>query len=381
VSTLLRSLALTFAGAVLAGIPGPVPAQTEEAVPVQVEVLEYTERIIYHSPETPGYTSWVGLWQLPDGRLQCSFNQLTGPRDQPVASVPILQSTDGGETWAQVLEGAQVGGGRGMAVLKDGTLVRGHWAGDPSDAGWTERSTDGGKTWGPRCDFVSPREYRAWPSVIRVLSGGRLVLMAGVWKRGEGELPNPRMTKLMFVSADEGRSWGPPLELMPTAQGVCEESDCCELPSGDLFWIHRVEHFPADAAEVPPGVARMGEPFPTGYSDRMQSVVYKWRDGWKAGPATPAPFAHSGYPEVLLTAEDLVLHLATDGIYWSDDVGGTWTRLPIAGSSYYPRALQLADGKIICLGHVGSDDVYGTVDQAIRQQTFRLKVTRPGARP
>jgi len=78
----------------------------------------------------------------------------------------------------------------------------------------------------------------------------------------------------------------------------------------------------------------------------------------------------------MLTAEDLILHFATDGIYWTDDVGGHWARLPIPGTAYYPRAVQLADGTIVCIGHVGSDDVYGTVDQSIRQQTFRLKVTR-----
>ena len=50
-----------------------------------------------------------------------------------------------------------------------------------------------------------------------------------------------------------------------------------------------------------PAGERMGEPFPNGYSDRMQSIVTKQQEGWKAGPATPAPFAHSGFPEVLMT--------------------------------------------------------------------------------
>lgn len=353
-----------------------VCSRADAAPSVTVEVVGYAEKTIYHSPETPGWTSWVGLWRMRDGRLQCSFNQQTGPRDKPVGSVPILESRDEGLTWKRVPGDAPVGGGRGMAILADSTLVRGHWAGDPNDAGWVERSTDGGKTWGARINFVSPKEYRAWPTLIRPLRDGRLVLMAGVWKRGEGEVPNPRMTKMMFVSADGGRSWGKPIALMPTEQGVCEESDFCELPSGDLFWIHRAEHFPAQAAAVPPGAAKMGEPFPNGYSDRMQSVVYKWRDGWKPGPAYPAPFPHSGFPEVMLTAEDLILHFATDGIYWSADVGGTWTRLPIPGSSYYPRAVQFPDGKIVCNGHVGSDDAYGAVDQSIRQQSFALKVTR-----
>jgi len=369
-------LPLVVVCSLISALGRPSLAQGEGVVTVKVEVTDYTDRTIYHSPETPGWTSWVGLWQMPNGRLQCSFAQLTGPKEHPVSENPVLESANGGETWTRIPGDIPVGGGRAILVLPDGTFVRGRWAGDPSDAGWVERSTDGGRAWGPHIYFVPPQQYRAWPGVLRRLRDGRLVLMAGVWKRSDDPVPNTHMTKMMFVSGDGGQTWGEPVILVPTEQGVCEESDCGELPSGDLFWVHRAEHFPATATAIPPGAARMGEPFPNGYSDRMQSVVYRWREGWKAGPALPAPFPHSGYPDVMLAAEDLILHFATDGIYWTDDIGQHWTRLPIPGTAYYPRALQLADGKIVCLGHVGSDDAYGAVDQSIRQQTFRLKVTR-----
>jgi len=340
-----------------------------------VEIVDYHQRQIYHSPETPGFTAWVGLWLTLDGRLQCSFVQKTGPTDKPVASIPVLESRDGGITWARVDGDIPVGGGRGMAVLKDGTLVAPRWGViEPSDTGYVERSRDGGRTWGPPIYFLPPKEYRTWPSLIRPLRDGRLVLMAGAWKRGDGSVPNPRMTKMMFVSNDEGKTWGPPIALMPTEQGVCEESDFCELPNGDLFWVHRVEHFPNQPVETGPLAARMGDPFANAYSDRMQSIVHKRGDGWRPGPARPAPFPHSGYPCVLLTREGIILHLATDGIYWSADVGKTWARCPIPGTGYYPRAVQLPNGVIVCIGHVGGDDVYGTVDQCITQQTFRLKV-------
>lgn len=345
---------------------------------LQVKAVDYEHRQIYHSPETPGYTCWVGLWLTREGRLQCSFQQLTGPKEKPVSSVPVLESTDEGLTWSRVPGDVPVGGGRGMAVLPDGTLVRPRWASDPQDAGWVERSIDGGKTWGERIYFLSPREYRTWPTLIRPLRDGRLVLMAGCWKRGDGEVPNPRMTKMMFVSSDGGKTWGEPIVLMPTELGVCEESDFCELPSGDLFWIHRVEHFPREKVELPPLAAPMGgDTWPwNGYSDRMQSIVRKEGDGWRPEPPVPAPFPHSGFPAVLWTAEGLILHLATDGIYWTADVGQTWTRLDLPGTGYYPQALQLPSGWIVCLGHVGGDDVYGTVDQSIVMDRFRLEVIR-----
>jgi hypothetical protein len=38
-----------------------------------------TTKTIYHSPETPGYTSWVGCWLMPAGKPMISFHQAIGP--------------------------------------------------------------------------------------------------------------------------------------------------------------------------------------------------------------------------------------------------------------------------------------------------------------
>ena len=125
------------------------------------------------------------------------------------------------------------------------------------------RSTDGGKTWGEKIFFLPPAQYRTWPTLIRRLDDGRLVLFAGCWKRGDHQNGNgalPNMTKVMFVSADEGKTWGQPIVVMPTKQGVCEESDFCELPNGDFFFVHRTEHFPDHLTAVSPLAARMGPP-------------------------------------------------------------------------------------------------------------------------
>ncbi|MBI5094863.1 MAG: exo-alpha-sialidase, partial [Candidatus Hydrogenedentes bacterium] len=264
-----------------------------------------------------------------------------------------------------------------------GTLVRPVWSSvsDEKDSFYVVRSTDNGKTWGEKIRFLPHDEYRAWPTLIRPLRDGRLVLFAGCWKRGDlqnGGGPGQNMTKMMFVSSDKGKTWSKPITLMPTSEGVCEESDFCELPNGDLFWVHRTEHFPDHLTEraKSPLAAKMGPNPPQSYcySDRMQSIAHKKGKTFVPGQCEPAPFPHSGYPAVLYTKEGIILHLATDGVYWTADVGKTWTRLNIPGTPYYPKALQLKDGTIVCIGHVGSDDAYGTVDQNITQQTFRLKV-------
>ena len=37
----------------------------------------FTRKVVYHSPETPGYTCWTGAWTMPDGSLMISFTQAT----------------------------------------------------------------------------------------------------------------------------------------------------------------------------------------------------------------------------------------------------------------------------------------------------------------
>jgi hypothetical protein len=131
---------------------------------------------------------------------------------------------------------------------------------------------------------------------------------------------------------------------------------------------------------MPPLAAPMGPNPPDSYwySDRMQNVAHKQGETFVPDQCEQAPFPHSGYPCVLATREGVILHVATGESHWSADSGKTWNKLLADGNNvgvyYYPKAIQLADGKILCVGHLGSDDVYGTVDQCIKQQTFRLKI-------
>jgi len=362
-----------------------------QSAELKVEAVDHTQRIIYHSPETPGYTSWCGLWQLPDGRLRCDFVQITGPKDKPVGTEPILESKDAGETWTKIAnvptEIGLFGGGylgkvrdscRGMVVLPDGTLVRlVQNQFDDNESGAIERSRDGGKSWGPSIYPMAVKDCKVWPTLIRRLRDGRLVLFAGVWKRSDGEVQR-NLVKTMFISSDKGKSWGKPIVLMTAQEGVCEESDFCELRDGNLFWVHRCGHYPDHQTDMPTGAAPMGSAPPASYwySDRMQSIAYKRGKTFVPGKPEPAGLPHSGFPMVMFAKENVILHFATDGVCWTNDLGKTWTRLDIPGTPYYPKALQLKDGKIVVIGHIGSDDKYGTVDQSIVEQTFRMRVTK-----
>src|SRR4051812_8841981 len=61
--------------------------QGEEVPPPEMKGFvaeQFARKIIYHSPQTPGYTCWVGAWVMPDRSLMVAFSQATGPlKDRP----------------------------------------------------------------------------------------------------------------------------------------------------------------------------------------------------------------------------------------------------------------------------------------------------------
>ncbi len=52
---------------------------TVGGAPVKVTATDVERFTVYHSPQTPGYTCWVGTWVMPDETLMVSFHQATGP--------------------------------------------------------------------------------------------------------------------------------------------------------------------------------------------------------------------------------------------------------------------------------------------------------------
>ena len=357
-------------------------------------VLDYQQKEIYHSP--CGYTSWVGLWQMPGGVIQAGFTQVTGPVDAPLWNAPILQSTNSGGSWTvadpnlpatPAVTNPRAPGyyqmppnsRRGMWVSADGeTMVRPTWDIPHSDGsvhGYVLRSTDGGQTWSEPINLPagSYGSYSGvYPNLVKQVTLGSgnpaLVLMAGVIPSGlTGVHPNAYITKHMFLSTDQGQTWGDPIELMPQTTGACEESDFVQLPDGDLMWIHRAEHFDSSGNYLS--------------TDRLKSISTRTGDTFVSQPASSVPFKPSIFPCELMTREGIILDLDSNGSHWSDDNGQTWHNLLVDGQrqvpNYYPKALQTADGTIVVLSHKGGDDRYGFTDQSIMQQTFRLSEIVP----
>ena len=269
---LVTSICNTLIAALLAGTRVHADEDLFSAV-------EHARRTIYHSPQTPGFTSWVGAWTMPDGSLMICFTQATGAVEgRPRAPKEVqhrltwpptgrpgydmtgldmrnvhLRSTDAGKTWKKVSADAFkscMNGitGEAQTALPDGTIIRGVWGyylpynPELPKTGYLERSTDGSKTWGKPQVLLDPAKYSAWPKRIRVLRDGRLIAIGGVAhvpanSRTRAEY-NGLFEPLLMVSDDNGKTWTGPIRVVPAAYRDTwggEEFDAAELANGDLL--------------------------------------------------------------------------------------------------------------------------------------------------
>jgi hypothetical protein len=335
---------------------------------------------------------------MPDGSLMVSLTQATGPIDgRPQAPKDVrkkldwpptgmpgydmtgldmrnvhLRSTDSGKTWEQVsadpFKTCMNAVAEGETALADGTFLRGEWGfylpynPELPQTGFIERSTDGSKTWGKPQVILDPAKYTAWPKRIRQLRDGRIIITGGLAYVPANTRTRYEYSKLfeplLVVSNDNGKTWSGPIQVVPEKyrhEWSDEEYDAAELPNGDLLCVFRryVKELKHEA--------------------RWQGVMKKSGDSWTPADVGPAPFPHSGHPELLATREGPILHVATSGIHYTEDAGKTWHKLNVPGSGYYPRAVQARDGWIYVFAHIGSDDPYGKTDQSIIMDRFRLK--------
>ena len=375
---------------------GPPP------LPPAVHATAVERATIYHSPQTPGYTAWVGAWQMPDDSLMTGFVQATGPldaaqRERTPANVlrtfgappegdpqrdfwglaltsRFLRSTDGGKRWRPFRSDAFEAIGpygytsQATMALKDGTILRRVNGDDlrqvPSipHTAFLQRLAPGAKRWSEPQVLLDPGRRTYQLSRIRYLRDGRLIATGNVWDVPATTTPRERAktvsTYLLMLSDDGGKTWRNGLRI-PREVGPLpgNEWDTGELPSGDLAAVMRTQE--------------------GGEQVRKQGLLEKDGDGFVLTNVRRAPMPHSGHPELLATRQGPVLDIATTGVSYTRD-GLRWQPLRFPSgrsyrSNYYPRSLQTPDGTVHVFGHKGFDNPYGAVDQSISMDTFRLR--------
>jgi len=373
-----------------------------------VTASDHQRRMIYHSPQTPGFTSWTGTWLTPEDELMVVLTQATGPIEGrargpkdvleklswPPPGLPkydmtgldmrniYLRSTDIGETWNTIAEDPfvsplnGVSSGEGHLSLPDGTILRGvtgmylPYNPELPQTGFLQRSTDAGKTWGAPEVYMDPKQYTTYSKRLRLLADGRLVMLGGLTHAPLESLDRSQhndpglFESLFMVSEDDGKTWTritivPPEHI---TEWDSSEYDVAELPNGDLLCVFRRLDPETHKTQV-----------------RWQGYLKKTGKTWVPDAKTfrPAVFAKSGHPELLATREGVILHIATTGVHWTVNAGQSWHRLNVPPTRYYPTSVQTPDGTICIFAHVGGDDPYGKRDQSIVMDSFRLKVVKP----
>ena len=371
-----------------------------EAVPT-LEVSNYQRTMIYHSPQTPGYTCWTGATVQPDdGAILVSFVEATGPVEgRPRAPEEVqeqlswpphgiaaydmtgldmknvyLRSNNGGATWVQASADSFSTLMNGTAASQSGvalpgnTFLRSVWGhylpyDDLPRTALLQRSQNGTQTWGSPELIMDPLQYTVWAKRLRVLDDDRVIMLGGLSHAPAGSLKRveyqaPGVSEpLLLVSDDQGQTWSDPIQVVPEElrdDWSGEEFDVAELPNGDFLCVFRRKL--TDGPEV-----------------RWQGRLEKSGQTWIPKDFGPAPFPHTGQPELLATREGPVLHIAPSGVHWTCDGGVTWQLLEgVLGTHYYPHSTQGPDGAVYIFGHVGGDDGYGAMDQSIVMDRFEL---------
>lgn len=371
------------------------------AAPMPVTITDLEFRKVYETPAGPKWNSWTQAWLTESGALDLVFKvieggptklssdykwQYIGPKALREAKITRtyrhLESTDNGRIWRPVavydasdLESPMILPALGLGR---GTLlgVGGVWC--PWDEVrntykiygklMTALSRDNGKTWEHEQILNDPAKDCSIWCHPRLLRDGTLVLPAYGTSRIDGATADVPWSACLFFSNDGGKSWSKPLLLAKgTPTLSIEEPDVAELGNGDLLVIMR---------HTNPSKAGSGEV----YVNCGQIIVRKVNSKWVAGPLMRTHLGFRGMPALLRTRDGVLICAGSGNQYnFSVDDGKTWSATQIIADptylrhSHYPVMVELANGRIMSVYHLGNDWPYPPPEpQWIHSTSFKL---------
>lgn len=379
--------------------PSHARAAESSAEQPRATAADFEEKIVWRSPEKPGFAAWVQLWpEQKPGELGLKFITRHKPPagekfDPPPldvhfyeglslpanydftplkTEVVLMKSADVAKTWQETgrtteaeLNQTADSGMLSPWRMPDGRLLGVSW-GMP---GFVRQSRDDGITWTNIRELMDPRYFDVAPFICRLLKDNKTLVVFCPYTHSWGpdkvlpgrlySQPGQRATwtAALIFSDDFGKTSSNPVPIYP---GVpVTESEFVELPSGDLLFIH----------------AKL---FGGGKAHRQ--LVRKTLTGWipepmeEVSPEAPETFVR--------TDEGYLVGASRNAPYvWSDDDGMNW--YPLEGAKtgeYQPRALMLPDNRVLFVWHHGGDLPYGQADMYIGQHTFKVKVDQPRSR-
>ena len=346
-------------------------------------ISEASDRQVYHSPQTPGWTAWTTLCKLDSGDLLMTFTQVTGDTKRKPSynfrglrrQYVFLRSRDGARTWEkaaaieQATDTALPSSFNTLLQLPSGRLLATLWGRDlsPQVKGCSVRLEIPPtlSRWQSQRAVNDPAVNSCAASRLHRLRDGTLVLSY------EGRMATTPHSNAyhhagIYVSSDDGKTWQGPHVVAATTSGLVAlpEPDFVELADGSLLFILRVEQYPG---------ASHDHYFP---GKRRQVRVARRGDKWVPGPVEETVLPHGGHPDLLRTRDGIVAYHAAEGIWTTMDEGRTWVRQAGPHPVYYPYSVEMSDGRVAVSSHVGGDFAFPPQhDTQIRCLTYRPEKT------
>ncbi len=374
-----------------------LPKALPDGVEDLVEAVKHVQ--VYKTATGPNWSCWTRAWLTPQGHIRVSFTDMSGgaaemapsysheyaPAEKLAAQGIVrrrrwCESSDGGQTWKAFREmdtsDSSVPQPDFTLPLDDGStlVIGGIWSAwdyakdTYANVGHTMAwsSPDGGITLSQPVSLNDPKEMTSFCGGPRQLRNGTVVVAA--YGTFDTKHPNPTTDAWLWFSEDRGKSWSKPLLLASgLATRTNDEPAVAELGNGDLLVVLRHSDPQAEGAAL--------------YLNCGQVIVKRSESGWAAGEWQSTPMGFRGFPALLRTKEGVLICAGSGNQFnFSVDEGRTWSRtVTIADPAHnrhnhYPSLLELPDGRILSVYHLGNHWPYPPPEeQWIHATSFRLK--------